>query len=137
MPISYSNSGNALVANVSLHKMVADNTELGIDLARNHSRNDDSTITIAGITYTVPSSTDNSNYFGIRVRTAIVPAFRLQASAARVTGGSSTATLYGFGAEYLMGKDFGMGVDYNWSASSSYGSTGYVRGVSISGRYYY
>lgn len=137
-PVSFTNSGSFLAVGVTLHKMISDNTELGLDLARDHISYDAYTMTVAGTPSTVPSSTDNTNDFGIRVRTAIVPEFRLLASAGRTTGGSYAAsTNYDIGAEYELGKDFSLGVDYGLSTSSTGSSTDYARGFSISGRYYY
>jgi hypothetical protein len=137
-PVSLTSNGNALTVGVTLHKMISDNTELGLDLARDHISYDAYTMTVAGTPSTVPSSTDNTNDFGIRVRTAIVPEFRLLASAGRTTGGSNAAsTNYDIGAEYELGKDFSLGVDYGLSTSSTGSSTDYARGFSISGRYYY
>jgi hypothetical protein len=138
VPVSETSNSNILTVGVTLHKMISDNTELGLDLARDHSSYDAFTMTVAGSPTTVPSSTDNTNDFGIRVRTAIVPEFRLLASAGRTTGGSYAAsTNYDIGAEYELGKDFSLGVDYGLSTSTTGSSTDYTRGFSISGRYYY
>ncbi len=131
---SFTANSNAMFVGVTLHKMISSNTELGLDLARNHSSIDSFTANIGGTPRTIPSSTDNSNSFAIRARTAIIPEFRLLASAGRTTGGSSSAsTDYAVGAEYELGKDFALGAGYALSTSP----IGDSRGFSISGRYYY
>jgi hypothetical protein len=137
-PASMSSNVSGLTLAVSLHKLISDNTELGLDLARDHFSKDAYTVTQAGTPSVVPSSTDNTNSFGIRARTAIVPAFQLFASIGRTTGGSYAArTRYGIGAEYELGKDFGIGIGYGVATSTTGGSTDSARGLSIRGRYYY
>lgn len=133
-PESFTANSNVMFVGVTLHKMISSNTELGLDLARNRSSTDATTVIVAGTPRTVSSFTDNTNSFAIRARTAIVPEFRLLASAGRTTGGSATAsTDYTVGAEYELGKAFSLGAGYALSTSP----TGDSRGFSISGRYYY
>jgi hypothetical protein len=134
VPASTTLSGNDLIIGATLHKMISDNTELGFDLERDHTSIDASTIIVAGTPSAVPSSTDNTNVFAIRVRTAIIPVFRLLASIGRSTGGNfGASTDYNIGVEYELGKDFSLGAGYRVNNSS----TDNVRGLAISGRYYY
>jgi hypothetical protein len=140
VPASLANTGSDLTLGISLHKLISDNTELGFDLARDHFSYDAYTITSPGSSayIAVPSSTDNTNSFGIRARTAVVPDFRLFAGIGRTTGGSNAAiTNYNVGAEYELGKDFGIGIGYGVGTSTKGGATDYARGFSIGGRYYY
>lgn len=133
-PVSITSIGNSLAMGVTLHKMVSNSTELGLDLVRDHSSADATTATFAGVLFTVPASTDNTNAFGIRVSTAIVPEFRLMASVGRTTGGNfAVSTDYSIGAEYELGKNFSMDAKYVLNTIS----TGNSRGLIVNGRYYY
>jgi len=107
---------------------------VGLDLSRSHSSTAAGTETVAGVAYPFPASTNNVNDFAIRVRTAIVPAFRLQAAAGRTTGGAgANYTNYSVDAEYELNKSFSLDAGYALSTST----VGDARGLGLSGRYYF
>lgn len=133
-PVSLTGKGSSLIIGVTLHKMVSDNTELGLDLSRDQSSYDAMLVTIGGSTSTEPASTNNTNVFRVRGRTAIVSEFRLLASVGRTTGGKYDAsTDYSIGAEYELGKDFSLGAEYDLSNDPISNTSGFI----VSGRYYY
>ncbi len=130
---SYSFNGSDLTLGVDVHKMVTENTEVGFDLARVHASFNAFTLTEAGATFQFPSSTDNANNFGVRVRTAVTREFRLLASVGRTTGGAVASTTYSAGVEYELGEQWSVGAGYILNTASG----GNTRGFGISGRYYF
>ncbi len=131
--LSFSSSGSDLTLGVDVHKMVTESTEVALDLARLHNSTGAFTRTEGGVAIAVPSTTDNANVFGVRVRTAIVPEFRLLASAGRTTGGAVATSNYSAGVEYEFGGNYSVGAAYGLSTAS----VGNTHSVGISGRYYF
>lgn len=120
---------NLMALGIDLHTKVAETTEVGFGLARNHSN-------ITGTTAGVPdpSTTNNTNTVLVRVRTAIVPAFRLLASVKKTTGGRfANVNDYGIGAEYEIGEEFSVGLEYGAGRSDAGNSSG----ITLGGRYYF
>ncbi len=131
--LSFSSSGSDLTVGVDVHKMVTENTEVAFDLARVHTSVGSYSATVAGVTGTVPSTTDNTNVFGVRVRTAVTREFRLLASVGRTTGGAVATSNYSAGVEYELGEKWSVGAAYALSTAP----VGNVHGIGVSGRYYF
>lgn len=130
---SFAYNGTEIFLGLSLHKMVAESTEVGLDLAHIQATSPAFTEVIGGTANAVAPGMDNANSFAFRVRTALVPAFRLLASVGRTTGGALATTDYSAGVEYELGEKFSLGAGFTLNAASTKNS----RGPNISGRYYF